>query len=104
MIKFNLQFFADGGDNNDGEPTVPEPTGATDNGGDTSGNEVDVSAFADIISEKDKEIQQLQKDVAELKRSNAQLIVQVNSGTTAGKKKSFEENLLDMVGYKPRKE
>ena len=104
MINYNLQFFAEGGESDDGKGNVPDPSGNTGDGGDNSSNEVDVTAFADIISEKDKEIQQLQKDVAELKRSNAQLIVQVNSGTTAGKKKTFEENLLDMVGYKPRKE
>lgn len=104
MIKFDLQFFADGGESDDGKIDVSDTTSNTDDGGDISGNEVDVSALAEIISDKDKQIEQLQKDVAELKRSNAQLIVQVNSGTTQGKKKSFEENLLDMVGAKPRKE
>lgn len=103
MIKFDLQFFADGGDD-DGTDTVHDDNGSTTDGSDNQYNEVDVSALAEIISDKDKQIEQLQKDVAELKRSNAQLIVQVNSGTTQGKKKSFEENLLDMVGAKPRKE
>ena len=104
MIKFNLQFFADGGDSDDGEATVPDTTGTGDNGGDTSGNEVDLQAFADIISEKDKQIEQLQKDVAELKKSNANLTIMVNSDKSSSGKKSFEENLLNMVGAKPRKE
>lgn len=103
MIKFDLQFFADGGDD-DGTNTVHDDNGNSPDGSDNNPNEVDVGALAEIISDKDKLIEQLQKDVAELKRSNAQLIVQVNSGTTQGKKKSFEENLLDMVGAKPRKE
>ncbi len=97
----DLQFF---NEEDDGS--------AVDNGADTSSNttddsgqdEVDVKAFADIISEKDKEIKALQADVAELKKVNASLLVKVNSGTATTEKKSFDENLLDMVGYKPRKE
>ena len=60
--------------------------------------------MAEIISEKDKVIEQLQKDVADLKKSNANLLVKVNSAQSTEPKKSFEENLLSMVGAKPRKE
>ena len=101
-FKYNLQFFAEGED--DGN-TADNGSGAGSDGDSNLGNnEVDLEAFADIISEKDKRIEQLEKDVAELKKSNANLLVRVNSGNGGNEKKSFEENLLGMVGYKPRKE
>lgn len=102
-LKYNLQFFAEGEGN--GENNVPDPNGSTGTSGDNGNNEIDMQAFADIISEKDKQIEELQKDIAELKKSNANLIVKVNAAANPPEqKKSFEENLLDMVGAKPRKE
>ena len=104
MIKYNLQFFAEGGESDD-QSEVGSNT--TNNAGDDSNNtqdQIDPQAFADIISEKDKQIEQLQKDVAELKKSNANLIVKVNSQSKPEQKLSFEENLLNMAGAKPRKE
>lgn len=71
----------------------------------TNGEGVDTQAFADIISEKDKELEQMRQEIAELKKTNANLIVKVNAAANPpAQKKSFEENLLDMVGAKPRKE
>lgn len=99
-LKLNLQFFAEDNDNEDNT----DNNNNTDNNADDSSNQLDVSALADIISEKDKQIEQLQKDVTELKKSNANLLVRVNSGGNSTQEKSFEENLLDMVGAKPRKE
>lgn len=94
LLKYNLQFFAE-----DEEPEVEE----TDN--EPTDDTVDVGALADLVSEKDKEIQQLQKDMSELKKTNAQLLVKVNSQSQpATQKKTFEENLLELVGAKPRKE
>lgn len=100
-MKYNLQFFAEGEE--DGDNGEVDVSGTPDNSG-ASESEVDVSALADLISGKDKEIQQLQQDMAELKKTNAKLLVMVNSGAGQTKQKTFEENLLDMVGYKPRKE
>lgn len=77
LLKYNLQYFA--------EETDPNETGADETGTDdtgTDGSGIDASAFADIISEKDKAIQQLQKDVAELKQTNAKLLVQVSAGAS----------------------
>lgn len=99
-LKLNLQFFAEDNDNEDNTDNDSN----TDNNADDSNNQLDVSALADIISEKDKQIEQLQKDVTELKKSNANLLVRVNSGGNSTQEKPFEENLLDMVGAKPRKE
>jgi hypothetical protein len=77
LLKYNLQYFADETDPNE---TDPNETGTDDTG--TDGSSIDASAFADIISEKDKAIQQLQKDVAELKQTNAKLLVQVSAGAS----------------------
>lgn len=75
LLKYNLQYFADDTDPNE---TGTDETGTDDTGTDDSS--IDASAFADIISEKDKAIQQLQKDVAELKQTNAKLLVRVSAG------------------------
>lgn len=77
LLKYNLQYFAEELDPNE---TGADETGTDDTGTDGSG--IDASAFADIISEKDKAIQQLQKDVAELKQTNAKLLVQVSAGAS----------------------
>ena len=80
LLKYNLQYFAEDTDPNNTGTGEPEPnnTGTGDTGTGDAG--IDASAFADIISEKDKAIQQLQKDVAELKQTNAKLLVQVSAG------------------------
>jgi len=99
-LKYNLQFF--GEETNEGDNTNTTDSGTDDNN--TGENGLDVTALAEIISEKDKVIEQLQKDVADLKKSNANLLVKVNSAQSTEPKKSFEENLLSMVGAEPRKE
>lgn len=100
ILKYNLQFFAE-----EGEGNVPDSTGDNNNGDNHNEDGIDSQAFAEIISDKDKKIEQLEKDIADLKKSNANLIVKVNAATNPPEqKKTFEENLLSMVGAKPRKE
>ena len=110
--KYNLQFFADGGNDNDVNANGNSDNGTPDNGGgddnssgsNGNGNEdVDLKAFADLISEKDKELEQLRTEVDKLKKSNAELIVKVSAGAKHSEK-TFEDNLLGLVGAKPRKE
>jgi hypothetical protein len=112
-LRYNLQYFAEREGDENGSSTAGNNDNATTNSSagnsiDDSNNgdneTIDVGAFADIISEKDKRIEQLERDVADLKKSNANLLVRVNSGNGGTTKKSFEENLLSMVGAKPRKE
>lgn len=92
-LKYNLQFFAEDEEN-------PEESEET-----KDSQEIDATAFAELISDKDKKIEELEKDIAELKRSNATLLVKINANASAeAVKKTFEENLLTMVGAKPRKE
>lgn len=102
-MKYNLQFFA--GDN-DGEQAEDNNTNTNNNVGDsgTSESNDDLSAFADLLSEKDKRIDELEKSINDLKKSNAQLLVKVSAGATANTEKTYEENLLELVGAKPRKE
>lgn len=97
LIPLNIQFFAE----EDDEGT--EPTGGSDDGS-TGTGDTDIVALAELISDKDKQIQQLEKSVAELKKSNAELLVKVNVGAATTQTKTFDENLLELVGAKPRKE
>lgn len=110
--KYNLQFFADGGNDNDDNANGNTDNGTPDNGGGDGSNnspngdgneDVGYKAFADLISEKDKELEQLRTEVDKLKKSNAELIVKVNAGAKHSEK-TFEDNLLGLVGAKPRKE
>lgn len=101
FLKYNLQFFAEEGE----EGNVSNNTGDNNTGDNNNEDGIDPQAFAEIISDKDKKIEQLEKDIADLKKSNANLIVKVNAATNPpAQKKTFEENLLSMVGAKPRKE
>lgn len=62
------------------------------------GNMADISdAVLDMLKEKDEKIEQLQKDVTELKKSNANLLVRVSAGEKH-QEKTFEENLFGLVG------
>lgn len=99
-LKYNLQFFAE---ENENDNTGSNTDSDNDNTSEKT-TEIDASAFADLISEKDKQISDLQEEVAKLKKTSAELLVKVSAGASATPKKSFEENLLDMVGAKPRKE
>lgn len=101
-IRLNLQFFAEGGDEGDAGDRSDLSDSITDNSGNT-GEQIDSSAFADLIAERDKKIEELEKSITELKKSNANLLVRVNAGT-AQQEKSFEENLFDLVGQPTRKE
>ena len=74
-----------------------------DNGNDSNNDDFDVVAMVDMLKEKEEQIESLQKDIAELKKSNANLIVKVNAGTKEPEK-SFEENLFGLVGCPTRKE
>lgn len=68
------------------------------NDGDDGGSMADISdAVLDMLKEKDAKIEQLQKDVTELKKSNANLLVRVSAGEKH-QEKTFEENLFGLVG------
>lgn len=97
ILKYNLQFFAE--ENDDDVVNVDNPNYNYDDNSST-----DAAAFAEIISEKDKALKELQEEVNKLKKSNAELIVRVNAGSKDNESKTFEENLIALNGWKPRKE
>ena len=87
-LKYNLQFFAE---EEEEEVETPEEE-----------ESVDTNAFAELIADRDKKIESLEKEMKLLRKSNADLLVKISSHDTP--KKTFEENLLDLVGDTPRKE
>ena len=102
ILKYNLQFFAEGEENDNTDDSInPNGDSSTDTNTDAG---VDAAAFAEIISEKDKKLEELADEVRKLQKSNAELIVRVNAGSKDSSNKSFEENLMSLNGWKPRKE
>lgn len=101
LLKYNLQFFGENendADDNDVDDSVRNDDNDTDNNQD----EVDASAFAELISEKDKKIEELEGEIRTLKRTNAELTVRISAGQKT--ERTFEENLLGLVGQPARKE
>lgn len=94
LIKYNLQFF--GEDENEGDSVDTSSSGA-DNA-DTGEDGVDVSAFAELISEKDKVIAEQQDMINKLKKTNADLTLKISAGTKT--EATFDDNLLGLVGIK----
>ncbi len=54
---------------------------------------VDTEAFAELISEKDKRIEQLEKDVKMLKKNNADLTVKISAQSKPDK--TIEQVIVD---------
>lgn len=74
------------GDNDDTVDNSGDTTGNRNSSGDSNGDnisteEIDVKAFADLISEKDKELSEQREEITKLKKSNAELLVRINAGT-----------------------
>ena len=86
-------------DNKDNTNNSLDNNSPDDNSRDNDvGNMADISdAVLDMLKEKDEKIEQLQKDVTELKKSNANLLVRVSAGEKH-QEKTFEENLFGLVG------
>ena len=85
LLKYDLQFFAE-----EGGEEIDE--GTENNETDLSG--VDVEAFADLISERDKRIADLENEMKILQKNNADLLVKMSAGTKPDK--SIEETILDV--------
>ena len=75
-------------DNNDSGST-----NSNTNTNQTVDNQTDVEAFAELISEKDKKIEQLEDDVKVLKKSNADLTVKISAQNKPDK--SIGETIVD---------
>ena len=99
-IKLNLQYFAEdpsGQANEDPNTTVEDGSANTE----APPSEVDISAFTEIISEKDKEIKQLQAELAAQKKTNANLLLKISAGDSS-EKQTTEEKIYGFMN--PRKE
>ena len=93
LYDYNLQFFAN-------EPSgADEPGGSDgageggDNSSDGNGGGIDPEAFADIISEKDKKLEELEKEMKQLKKSNAELLLKISAGNK--KEVPIEQTIID---------
>ena len=99
-IKYNLQFFGEGdNDDNDVLGGNDNPDNNDDN---PTEDKIDTEAFAELISVKDKKIEELEGTIKQLKKANAELTIKVSAGQKV--EKTFEENLLGLVGQPARKE
>lgn len=103
LLKYDLQFFAEE-DTEDTEELESAECHYREISLNEDKAELNIEALAGIISEQDKRIQQLEQDNSNLKKTNAQLLVRVSAGGSVTEQKGFDENLLDLVGFKPRKE
>lgn len=75
---------------------------STEESGGTSGKEidgqVDFSQMYDMLTERDKTIADLKSEVAELKKTNTNLLLKVNASASAGDKiKSPYESFVDAM-------
>lgn len=95
LINYDLQFFADGSDSagESGDSSGAEDAGDSgDNSTDGNGG-IDPEAFAAIIAEKDKKLDELDKEMKALKKSNAELLLKISA-----EKKSeipLEQTIID---------
>ena len=80
MHDYNLQFFADEPSGSDASGSDSSPSEGADNPSDGDGTGgIDPEAFADIISEKDKKLEELEKEMKQLKKSNAELLLRISA-------------------------
>ena len=92
LYDYNLQFFAE---ELSGTDDSTDPAGAgegPDNPSDGNGG-IDPEAFAAIIAEKDKKLDELDKEMKALKKSNAELLLKISA-----EKKSeipLEQTIID---------
>lgn len=92
-LKYNLQFFADGDDDVNNTDNTDDASG--DNSGDNNDGQIDTAAFAEIISDKDKKIDELQGEVAKLKKTQAEMLLQINAGSN--EKKDIGQSIIDLL-------
>lgn len=93
LYDYNLQYFADEPSDSD-EPGEPGGTGEGGTpGSDGEGGGIDPEAFAAIIAEKDKKLDELDKEMKQLKKSNAELLLKISAGQKT--EKPIGETIID---------
>lgn len=79
LYDYNLQFFAEPtGDDDDAGSGAGTPEGG-DNPADGDGG-IDPEAFAALLAEKDKKLDDMDKELKQLKKSNAELLLKISAG------------------------
>lgn len=82
------------GTNNNAEQTTPEENGSSS--GAQKSEQVDFSQMYDMLTERDKTIKDLKGEIAELKKSNTELLLKVNSSKSSdGSFKNPYESFID---------
>lgn len=82
--------------NSNAEQTSTEESGTTS--GEKVNEQVDFSQMYDMLTERDKTIADLKSEVAELKKTNTNLLLKVNASASAGDKiKSPYESFVDAM-------
>lgn len=84
---------------------VPKDSNAeqakTEESGDTSGStkseQVDFSQMYDMLTERDNTIKKLTSEIAELKKSNTNLLLKVNASASGSQTKNPYESFIDMM-------
>lgn len=74
---------------------------------DNEGENIQVEALADLISDRDKKIEELTQEVTKLKKSNTEMLLRINAGQKA--ETNVDETILNFcdtrrVGRPTRKE
>lgn len=93
ILKYNLQFFAE--DNVDGNSDNDDVVKGSvrDEIDEENIDRIDTEAFAELISDKDKRIEELEKEMKALKKSNAEMLVKITAGVS--KPKDIGETIID---------
>lgn len=78
------------------EQTKSEESGTTS--GQKKSEQVDFSQMYDMLKERDETINKLKSEISELKKSNTQLILKVNSSSSGdGSTKNPYESFVDLM-------
>lgn len=82
--------------NTNAEQTITEESGSTS--GKEKSEQIDFAQMYDMLTERDKTIKDLTAEVAELKKTNTNLLLKVNASASADDKiKTPYENFIDSM-------
>lgn len=91
-MKYDLQYFADDTSSDDATDSIDGAGEGSDNSTDGNGG-IDTEAFAAIIAEKDKKLEELDKEMKQLKKSNAELLLKISADKKP--EKPLEQTIID---------
>lgn len=84
-------------ENGNAEQITPEESGSSS--GAQKSEQIDFSQMYDMLKERDNTISNLKSEIADLKKTNTQLLVRVNaSASTSGEMKNPYEKFCDVMG------